>query len=195
MTCSVFVPPEPIADARYRPNALNKFALSTFSLQLRALLDIKKGDEIFVSYLALPETTPKRQATLAPYGFQCTCASCTLPSYDHLYQKFRDCIMHLYNSFDKWVQDRSLPQDHLIKQALALVPLLETNGFYCMNIYEINFVTLMKCYVALGDLPNAMKYSNICGIWHLVREGNSELYEGMKNPQAHLRNSGWGARA
>jgi hypothetical protein len=177
-----------------RPNAINKFALSTFSVQLRALTDIKKGDQIFISYLTLPMPTPKRQLELAKYDFQCTCTSCTTPGSDDLRQKILERVMELSKSFDKWISDRSLPNDHLIKPALKLVPLIEKNGLSCSNICEINFVTLMKCYAALGDLPNTTKYATRCGLWHLVREGNSELYEGMKRPQTHMMGPAWRKR-
>jgi len=178
-----------------RPNAFKAFALTTFSAQLRALIDIKKGDEIFISYTNLPQTTPERQASLIPYGFQCTCASCTSPSHDRLYQALHDRAMHLSDSFNTWVGNRSLPRDHLIKPALALVTLLETNGFHCTPVYGVNFATLMQCYVALGDLPNAMKYSTICGLWTFAQIESSEFLKRMKNPQTHLRDPKWGARA
>ena len=158
------------------------------------MVDIKKGDEIFVSYLSLPQDTPKRQAELVPYGFQCTCASCTSPGFDRLYQETLKHVMQLSNSYNTWIHDRSLPEDHIIKPALMLLSLMEKNGLYCVNIYEITCVTLMKCYAALGDLPNVMKHANLCGLWHLVREGNSELYEGMKRPQMHTMGGGWRAR-
>jgi hypothetical protein len=178
-----------------RPNVFKAFSLSTFSAQIRALHDIKKGDEIFVSYINLAQTTPQRQASLVPYGFKCTCASCTLPSHDYLYQKLRDRVEHLSASLNTWLLDRSLPRDHLIKPASALVTMLETNGFRLTSIYGVNLSTLMRCYVALGDLPNAMKYSNICGLWTFIQVENVEFLERMKNPQVHLRDPMWGTRA
>jgi hypothetical protein len=41
-----------------RPNASHKSAFPTFSCQLRAMLEIKKDDEIFVTYCAISEPTP-----------------------------------------------------------------------------------------------------------------------------------------
>jgi hypothetical protein len=178
-----------------RPNVFKVFALSTFSAQIRAVRDIKKGDEIFVPYINLSQTTPERQASLVPYGFRCTCASCTSPSHDYLFQKTSDRVEQLSASFNTWVRDRSLPRDHIIKPALALAKLSETNGFHLTSIYGVNYVTLMRCYVALGDLPNAMKYANICGLWTFIQTENAEFYERMKNPQVHRRDPMWGTRA
>jgi hypothetical protein len=96
-----------------------------------------------------------------------------MPGFDDLYQKIIEDVTWGSESFDKWVSDRSLPHDHLIKLALKLVTLMENHGLHCMNIYQINFIVLTKCYVALGDLQNTLKYGNHCGLWHLASDGNT----------------------
>ena len=177
-----------------RPNASNKFALATFSLQVRAIDDIKKGDELFLCYGTAYEPTPVRQAALAPYGFQCTCASCTSPMFDYLYQQIRERVISLSTSIDDWIKNHALSTEHLIKPALALVSLMDTNRLQCLNVYEINLMTLIRCYSALGDLSNTMKYANLCGLWHLVANGDLQMRETMKDPQALMQHPFWRAR-
>jgi hypothetical protein len=158
------------------------------------MLDIKKDDEIFLAYRSISDPTPERQASFVHRGFQCTCASCTLPSFDDLHKSIRERVMQLSESFDEWVQNRSLPKDHLIKPALVLFSLMETNHLHGENIYGANLATLTKSYSALGDLSNAMKYGNLFGLWHLYRELNTELIEELKHPMAYLSNWSWGIR-
>jgi len=176
-----------------RPNAGNKFALATFSMQVRAIVDIKKGDELFLCYGTVYKSTPVRQAALAPYGFQCTCASCTSPMFDHLYQQIRERVLSLSTSIDDWIKNRALPTDHLIKPALTLLSLMETNRLQSLNVYMINVVTLMSCYAALGDFSNMMKYADLCGLWHLGT-GDLQMRENMKDAQALMQHPYWRAR-
>ena|ERR1700727_1763799 len=71
--------------------------------------------------LSGPDLTPTRQANLAPYGFQCICAPCSSPTFDDFYRKIHDRVVELSESFNKWLQDRSLPKDHLIMSLMAYV--------------------------------------------------------------------------
>jgi len=158
------------------------------------MIDIKKGDEIFISYVGPLDPTATRQADLASYGFQCTCASCSSPGFDHLQQKVHDRVFQLSESIDKWIQDRSLPEDHVINPALDLLSLMQKNGLYTKSIYELNLSTLFRCYSAIGDYPNTMKYSNLLGLWYLAREGNSELHEASQRPQTYFTHPGWRER-
>jgi hypothetical protein len=159
------------------------------------MLDIPKDAEIFVCYCSMADAVASRQAALSSYGFRCTCLSCTDPSFDDQYQSILSQVTQLSASFNEWTQNRSLPNDHLIKPALNLLSLMEANGLHGLNIYEINLVTLMTSYTALGDLSNTMKYATLCGLWHLYREQNAQLCEGLKNPRTHRSHPLWGVRA
>ncbi|KAF5365332.1 hypothetical protein D9758_005411 [Tetrapyrgos nigripes] len=58
-------------------NADRSWDSPTFSLQLRAARDIKKGEEITLSYIdGLLKPASDRQRRLRSYGFQCTCQAC-----------------------------------------------------------------------------------------------------------------------
>lgn len=45
-------------------------------LQMNALRDIQRGEEILQSYIDQNMTTIERQEALADYGFKCTCNKC-----------------------------------------------------------------------------------------------------------------------
>jgi hypothetical protein len=64
------------------PNSAHTFNIALFSGQLRAVRDIKKEEEIIVTYCDIDMTTAARQKKLEPYGFQCTCPSCSDPRSD-----------------------------------------------------------------------------------------------------------------
>ena len=59
-----------------RPNAHFAFHRASLSVRLRALRDIKVGEEILISYVAPEASYEQRQKELAHYGFSCTCAVC-----------------------------------------------------------------------------------------------------------------------
>jgi hypothetical protein len=63
-----------------RHNAQNTWNSALGRLTVHALKDIKKGDEITISYLAASENYAARQARLkAAFDFDCNCSLCSLP--------------------------------------------------------------------------------------------------------------------
>ncbi|KAG5649876.1 hypothetical protein H0H81_001679 [Sphagnurus paluster] len=66
------------------PNVAHHQHAASFSGQIHALRDIKKGEEIFISYCDIANPTAQRQASLQSYGFQCTCRACSDPKSDAL---------------------------------------------------------------------------------------------------------------
>jgi hypothetical protein len=149
------------------PNAIYKFALPTFSMQLRAIIDIKKGDEIFISYLGPLEPTSESiwQANLVPYVPVPQAAPLNLTIFTE-----KSTIVSL-NSPIHSINGSKTAHYHLNKPALDLLPLMEKNGLYVMNIYEVNLCTLIRCYSAVGDFPNTMKYANLVGLRLSCTEG------------------------
>lgn len=134
-------------DNSCRPNTVNKFINPMFFLQVWVMLDIKKADTYFISYLSLPMPTLESQTTLVPYGCQCTYASCTLPTFNYLYQNVLDHVMHLTDSFNKWVKDRSLPVNHLIQLALALLPLMAFIAWISMRLTWPCYLNIIQHWV------------------------------------------------
>ena len=60
------------------PNTDLEFSLASFSLQFRAIRDIKRGEEIFYAYTDVYVSAAERQKDLEPYGFTCACTACLL---------------------------------------------------------------------------------------------------------------------
>jgi hypothetical protein len=91
-------------------NTRSTFNVRSFSIELRAIKDIKAGDEICVTYCGdSPGTTAERQRFLINYGFQCTCASCTSPVSDHLYLKLIHSHKELDKFYESWLKDLTSP--------------------------------------------------------------------------------------
>lgn len=49
------------------------------SYELRALRDIKAGEQLFYDYCVLSGTSTERAKLLAPYGIKCQCPACFGP--------------------------------------------------------------------------------------------------------------------
>ncbi|KAF8977267.1 hypothetical protein BDQ17DRAFT_1384030 [Cyathus striatus] len=60
-----------------RQNCASSFDVASFAYQLRASRPISRGEEIVYSYCFAGQSTADRQAELKPYGFSCTCLSCS----------------------------------------------------------------------------------------------------------------------
>ncbi|KAK7032043.1 hypothetical protein VNI00_013411 [Paramarasmius palmivorus] len=61
-----------------RPNVEPHWDSPTFSMHLRAVRDIKKGEELCFSYISdLLVPASSRQRDLRSYGFECTCEACS----------------------------------------------------------------------------------------------------------------------
>ncbi|KAI0312421.1 hypothetical protein OF83DRAFT_660217 [Amylostereum chailletii] len=61
------------------PNVTWNWDRASFGMELRAVRKIRKDEEMFVHYCVLDAPSAKRQDVLAPYGFRCSCASCSDP--------------------------------------------------------------------------------------------------------------------
>ncbi|KAG5636026.1 hypothetical protein H0H81_009349 [Sphagnurus paluster] len=72
------------------PNVTQTFSRKTLSMQVRALRNIKKDEELFMSYCDVGDPTAVRQKQLQSYGFQCTCRVCSDPTTDALLEGIRD---------------------------------------------------------------------------------------------------------
>lgn len=69
------------------PRTRQSISMSRHS-QLRILRDVKKGEETFISYCDISDTTAAHPEKLAPYGFECQCPRCTDANSDNACQEF-----------------------------------------------------------------------------------------------------------
>lgn len=164
-------------------------------MEVRALKDVKSGDEIFTSYWEDPAgTTAQRQQHLGFYGFQCTCTACTNPTADHLYLKLVSSHDQLDSSYNAWLKDRTLPDDHITKPSLLWVSLIEQLGLPRKMIYYNYLDVIVKSYIALGDLENSVKYGTRLARWMVAMTGLERVLEERSDPNYYLRNGSFGVR-
>jgi hypothetical protein len=164
-------------------NAQSRFVMKSFALEFRAVRDIKKDDEIFVSYCGdAAGTTSDRQTFLRYYGFQCTCVSCTSPVSDHLYLKILSSHQELNQSYESWLKDLTLPDDHIIKPSLVWTSLMEQQGIPVMEIYLRHLEIISKSFIALGDLENSVKHGTKLARLMLALTGAEHLVNEYANP-------------
>jgi hypothetical protein len=134
---------------------------------LHAASSDNRYQEIFISYLGPLEPTSESiwQANLVPYVPVPQAAPLNLTIFTE-----KSTIVSL-NSPIHSINGSKTAHYHLNKPALDLLPLMEKNGLYVMNIYEVNLCTLKRCYSAVGDFPNTMKYANLVGLRLSCTEG------------------------
>jgi len=164
-------------------------------MQVRALKDIKAGDEILGSYCGdTGVTIAERQKILACYGFQCTCASCSDPLSDHLYAKILSSDQQLDGSYQTWFKDLTLPDDHIIKPSLLWVSLIEQQGFPFKTIYYHHLDTIVKSFIALGDLENSVKHGMKLARYFVAMTGQEQLMKERADPNYYSRDRSFGTR-
>lgn len=183
-----------MTDSSCMPNAAVKFSLSSFSFQLRATSDIRKGEQICISYCSVNLPSAQRQENLAAYGFRCTCPSCISSTSDHLRQKILSSINNLSYIYSAWVHNPSLPDDHIIKPSLLWLSIMEKEGVSSSHAYEHHLQAVMRAYSALGDMENTLKYAKVSTLWNLAVMGNEDLGRDLQNPLLHRQSSYWRAR-
>jgi hypothetical protein len=133
--------------------------------ELRALRPIKKGEQIFISYIYLLQSRSDRQEHLqSSYAFACTCLSCSLPPSGISHSDIRRKLLGNRGTIgdpnddsilNTWIKDISLPDDHVIGQSLKIVDIMNAEGFVDEQVCELHYPRLSKAYCALKDAENA----------------------------------------
>jgi hypothetical protein len=172
-----------------------RFDVKSFSIELRATRDIKVGDEIFAAYSGDSSgTTAERQKLFARYGFQCTCASCTSPVSDHLYLKLLYSHEELDKSYESWLKDPTLPDDHIIKPSLVWASMMEQQGIPIWMSYYKHLEVITKSFIALGDLENSVKHGTKLARYLIAKTGMEQLLKERSDPNHYLRDRSFGIR-
>lgn len=119
-------------------------------MQLYAVRNIKKGEEITTSYCNHLAPYAARQLALAPYGIRCDCPACV----DHVESdKNRLRISRVQNAVPaivKWAANPALPSDLLLTPSLKMLELLESEGLEATPQYLLVLYQTMLIYSALG---------------------------------------------
>ncbi|KAF7297880.1 SET domain-containing protein [Mycena chlorophos] len=143
------------------PNTFAKFSRAMFAFALYAVRDIAEGEELTFSYLEMFPPAAERAKKCLPYAFTCTCRACTPPTQesDARRREILDFNSRSESLCTRWMEDRALPDDWLIKQYLAQLVRLEKEKLQYCEYYCIAMTALMDCYIALGDRRRASKWA------------------------------------
>jgi hypothetical protein len=138
--------------------------------ELRALRPIKTGEQIFISYVPALWSRLDRQENLqSSYDFICSCPSCSLPaseiSHSDIRRNLLDKEVTIGNPNDDsmlnaWIDDMSLPDDHIIAQSLKFVDIMDAEGIVVGQLCKLHYSRLSKAYCALKDVENAKLWAN-----------------------------------
>ncbi|TFY78318.1 hypothetical protein EWM64_g5700 [Hericium alpestre] len=140
------------------PNAKVSFHMPSFSFVLTAVRDIPVGGEITVSYCKLTVPTSERQKYLAPYGFTCTCKACSSPNIsDTRRATIAASRQDPEDAIRAWLSNKKLAKDHLIKDSLQMMQLLEDEGLEVNWRYKGHAAVLAMVCAATGQRKNYLQ--------------------------------------
>ncbi|KAL1686710.1 hypothetical protein GGG16DRAFT_117638 [Schizophyllum commune] len=143
-----------------RPNAHFAFHKASLSVRLRALRDIKAGEEIFISYVPPEAPYAQRQEELAHYGFSCTCAVCEEgPSADERRARLAAPLVEDSTRSKKQEFDR-------ISQQIAL---FEHEGLAGLDVYMNNILYGLRLAAGVGEWDK-------CGVYNEKMTAMMPLY-------------------
>ncbi|KAJ7646927.1 hypothetical protein FB45DRAFT_734866 [Roridomyces roridus] len=139
------------------PNAAWHWDISTFSLSLKALRPLSKGEEITVTYITPTYSRAERRVRLqAMYNFTCACAACGQPTS----QSSDAARLELHSfwssttlpSFETWCLDGSLSDHLLIDAHKRAVELIATEGLEVLADYGKHLDAIAMGYGALKEV-------------------------------------------
>ncbi|KAL0959203.1 hypothetical protein HGRIS_014482 [Hohenbuehelia grisea] len=180
-------------------NAKRKWDMSSFSMTLKAFRPIPAGTEIVISYISDTHLlTSERQAQLAPYGFTCTCPTCSDPAAsDAVRAKLSSMNVKAEPLIAAWAHDRTLPDDHLLKPALANLALLERECLEYHGAYMSTLFLVMRAYVVLGNVKEVARYGAIIVDTQQAVWGPGKALDAFRvfaKPGAFMGDPLWGVR-
>ena len=155
-----------------RPNAAHTFNIASFSGQLRAVRDVKTGEEIFVDYCAIEEPTAKRQKKLEPYGFQCACPSCTDPNSD---RKLREILASVKGLGGYRHMTSRADEMRRLEVSLGWLKKIEELGLQKLEAYERHMEAVSRSSMFLGKSENFVKYGPLRSAWQDATRGDPKV--------------------
>ena len=143
-------------------------------MQLYAVRDIKKGEEITTSYCALLAPYAKRQQHLARYSIQCDCPACLDPVESDENRRRISRLKNAVPAIIKWAANPALPDGLLLTPSLTMLELLLSEGLEATQHYMQVLYHTMLIYSALGT-PGT-KFVCLCFFeeWAKLRRWDAE---------------------
>ncbi|KAF5376403.1 hypothetical protein D9615_008618 [Tricholomella constricta] len=152
------------------PNAAYGFTMSSFSLELRAIRDIKKDEEVFIAYCSTSEPTAERQANLKSYDFECTCSLCSDPTSDALLAKIKESTLEP----SVWSHNRNLNGNKdRMQYSKDWMAAIEAAGRQNLKEYGSHISMLIAASFGLGRMDEYRKYKEMNEAWYLAKYGQA----------------------
>ena len=143
-----------------RPNAHFSFHKPSFSVRLRALRDIKAGEEILISHVPPEAPYAQRQKELAHYGFSCTCAVCEEgPSADERRARLAAPL----------VEDSTRSKKEEFERISEQIALFEREGLAGLDVYMNNILYGLRLAAGVGEWDK-------CGVYNEKMTAMMPLY-------------------
>ncbi|KAK8034224.1 hypothetical protein PG993_009219 [Apiospora rasikravindrae] len=163
-----------------RPDIYEYFDTKTKELSLRAIHDIKAGDQIHSTYVDLLQPRKKRQKTLEAWGFTCQCSACTNPAFDALGERAVELddmleeYLFYHDDFSSDTDDDHEPflkgPDEALGVAQELIQLLKDQGLYGEALYHTYVVTdCLPC--SLGHVSRPLTTNTQRSYWSASKLG------------------------
>ncbi|KAG6884617.1 hypothetical protein C0993_009529 [Termitomyces sp. T159_Od127] len=146
------------------PNAEYYWDLKTFKSYIVASRPIAADEQVFIAYTPIFESRAERQKVLREkYAFTCTCASCSLPKdlsarsdvkrkiLASAYAKLNQQQKEHERALKQWIEDLSLPDDHILKPARFLMQLMEEEQAFDSSLWLVQAEIACKALCALSD--------------------------------------------
>lgn len=131
-------------------------------MRFTACRDIKAGSQIYASYTHVNQTKAEREASLAPYGIECTCRCCVnaTPSTDKLRKISNTLIQNWKNqAINVWMKDPNL-KESVLDPVLATKKRMEEEGMdeASTGYYEL-FEIIHMVYKKMGKKEKAEEWA------------------------------------
>jgi hypothetical protein len=141
-----------------KPNAVSVYSEPQGTRIIWAARDIKKGEEITITYVPLLQTTEQRREGLANYGFHCECEVCRAhdvgTDHEHGDEK-RANIAILMSALEEQLVNPDKVRKNVLKRAVKLVRAIEEEELadYLAKAYHLAaFAALRK------EMPEKARY-------------------------------------
>ncbi|KAK7680351.1 hypothetical protein QCA50_016591 [Cerrena zonata] len=181
-------------------NAVWVFHLESFTIQLRAVLPIKKGKEITISWGEITDPRVDRQKyLLEKYKFECTCTACATESPESDQARAEAVSKSHANecsddsALERWVDDPTLPDDLIISECHKMIDIYDKEQLYSTELWAVWYQRIVKAYCTLKDKKNARKWAERAAKLsraHVLHDAGWDAV--AKDPK---NTDWWGARA
>ncbi|PBK71582.1 hypothetical protein ARMSODRAFT_954372 [Armillaria solidipes] len=168
------------------PNALRKFYMSSFSMQLRAARDIEEGEEIFTAYTDILLPAAERAKDLAPYGIQCTCRACLNCTKS---DPIRVAVSNRKAVTVPMVREQGVRPDAWIDPAVKTLARIEKEELQGSPVYHKTLYQLYNAYVCQNDEKKALMYGEM--LWVAALAAGEKRYETFRNAELMKKSPQW----